>query len=369
MTNAEFFAKTARAKGQRVSPVDLNPVTGKVKTGFDGIDGGSRASRSSNGGMTVASPGHPSQKKILGVDKTQAEQEAFARDHKDDGWWKQALTARQNDKNPNIGKMTPDQYKAEMEQKTPLGAIATKPAGPISVAGGGQDRGRGTASVVRYDPNAPPLPKPIGTPVPVAPVAPVYPVRVPVPTPAGVDPVFRAPTKAEEKIPVAPTVKPVVAPVVPTPPPAPGPIPLTAETMPKDDVPPPPVAATPSPFDDLQRRANAFQGAARTLNVGPSGAPTKLAPDTTYTIGSPFRPTSAPDLGRDSKMSGAKIGYTPSVDVSQVPGAQKDASVMTNQAVIDNPPRRTRSSMDTSYPMLADDKKKKDDDDDEEDFA
>jgi len=68
-------------------------------------------------------------------------------------------------------------------------------------------------------------------------------------------------------------------------------------------------------------------------------------------------------------MSGAKIGYTPSVDVSQVPGAQKDASVMTNQAVIDNPPRRTRSSMDTSYPMLADDKKKKDDDDDEEDFA
>jgi len=130
MTNAEFFAKTARGQGRKVSGADINPVTGKVRTAFDDLGSeeasqAARRSRSSNGGMTVARPGVPSQRKILGVDRQQAAEQAYKEDHKNDQWFKAARAARQAD--PNAGHETPEQFAANNEAETPLGGLAARP--------------------------------------------------------------------------------------------------------------------------------------------------------------------------------------------------------------------------------------------------
>lgn len=138
MSDSAFFARVAQGKGDKINPVDMNPATGRVRTNFDGLDLGGvkaamddprveaaqRRSRSSNGGMTVARPGMPSVPKILGVDKQQADLARFKNDHKDDDWWKQALTARKADKNPRIGQQTDHQFTADMAAHSPFGGNA-----------------------------------------------------------------------------------------------------------------------------------------------------------------------------------------------------------------------------------------------------
>jgi hypothetical protein len=97
--NSVFMARAARAQGQPVNPMDLDPETQRVVPYSETLakqqaqvkqQQSERMARSPNGGMTVATPGHPSQPKILGVDPIQAQQQQEANDAPRDAYMKYA---------------------------------------------------------------------------------------------------------------------------------------------------------------------------------------------------------------------------------------------------------------------------------------
>lgn len=171
MDNNLFFATAARAQGKPVSSLDINPITGRLRTPFDGNDDEARQRnqrilRSPNGGMT----GGPNpQRKILGVDKQQADEQRYKEEHKNDAFFKMARAQRQKD--PHAGHETDEQFDANNAAETPVpqGGIpvkpkpaVVKPAAPVA----GVPKDIQNNPVLALSPVAPaPKPAPIAAPV------------------------------------------------------------------------------------------------------------------------------------------------------------------------------------------------------------
>lgn len=190
--NAAFFVQQARAAGREPDPQDINPLTGKARSPFDGINDtvmarNRRISRSPNGGMTM---GPNPQRKILAVDPQQKAEEDYSFNHRGDAAFNAMRRARQKD--PNRPHETDDQFAANNDAETP-GVPQVRqqplqrrtPPGTVAVAPGGQDRiptggppapnGPGPA-IIRYQPPAKPadtLPTgpPQGSPITLVPKA------------------------------------------------------------------------------------------------------------------------------------------------------------------------------------------------------
>lgn len=147
MSDAAFFVQQARAAGRTPDPQDINPMTGKARSAFDGLNDAPmarnrRIMRSPNMGMTTGS--NP-QRKILGVDAQQKAESDYSYEHRNDAFFKAARAARQAD--PLAGHETAAQFAANNDAETPPGAIQpaiprppkSTPAGTVAVSGGGQD--------------------------------------------------------------------------------------------------------------------------------------------------------------------------------------------------------------------------------------
>lgn len=359
--NAGFFARAATAQGKSINPMDLNPNTGNVSTPMDGLGDeqavrNARALRSSNGGMTIARPGYPSQPKILGVDAKQAADQKLQEEHKNDAFFLQARAARQAD--PLAGHETPDQFAANNQAESPTRILA-RPAAPaprpngISVKNAGQDNPQ-TPKPTLYAGYKPPAEAGATNGGAVTPAADytgtqnginadfakeVDPVRHPIGTPT-----------------------PMIGRVAPDLPP-----PMAGDPSANRVFAPPASVLATQPPDDLQQRAQSFQNAARMLHT-PMRTPIPLAENSdlhnTTPGGIEPNPTNDPKSSNLLRMPNYGAVETPD-RVNRYRGNADESQRLTEQAVSENPGRKRPDP--SALASIA--PKKPDDDDGEDDFT